>query len=126
MRRPWSWVFLCFSDTRNLTLVPLTNYSIATNDSQNSLIHWVSTDVERAMDLNITGDIVIDETSENCSVRNASEFETLGNVTFLAATGCDPSMASLSSTMIDLLAFSKGEKVRKQVCRFLHYKLLVT
>lgn len=101
MRRPWSGVFLCFFDTRNSTSVPLTNYSIVKNEMKNSLI---------VADFNVTSNT----TDGICHCRyfqkGAGGYETVG------VTTCDASMASLSSKMIDLLALSKGEKVRQKVC----------
>ena len=113
MRRSWSGVLLCFFDSRNSTSVPLTNYSIAENGRKNSLMEWVSTGVASR---NITSKTIIDGTSHSRFFqKGVGDYETLGNVTF-GVTTCDASMASLSSKMIDLLALSKGEKVRQKVC----------
>ena len=101
MRRPWSGVFLCFFDTRNSTSVPLTNYSIVKNERKNSLI---------VADFNITSNTTDGTSHCRYFQKSVGGYETVG------VTTCDASMASLSSKMIDLLALSKGEKVRQEVC----------
>ncbi len=101
MRRPWLGVILGLSNTRNSSSVPVTNHSIARDDSQNWLRDGLSMkdDANRAF---------------NGSCGNfVSNGEPCANTTYPG----DHDVIPLSSTMIDLLAMSKGEKIRKQVSK---------
>ena len=84
------------------------NHSIANNESQNSLRDWLSMEEDRDINFNRT---CIDDLE--CSRSSSPRDVNFANATYPA--GCDAPIAPLSSTMIDLLALGKGEKIRKQV-----------
>ncbi len=101
MRQPWSGVVLGFFNTRNSSSVPVANHSIAHDENQNWLRDWLS--MKNDMSLTFNG---------TCTNFH-SNGETFGNATYVGDH--DASVVPLTSTMIDLLAMSKGEKIRKQV-----------